>query len=243
MGGGGGLNPRHRRDLKREGWEEWMIRRAEGRMHSVDNEDAEAILGYPCEPGIAFDFGHDWKRVKPDRGRMRYASPKGGGCRVFFPEQVDKHDPSQDVLITEGEKKALYATMKGYPTIGLVGVYGWLDRRSGPNKAAKRFGVETSGPYGERSRTGMVPELREVNWNGRLVTIAFDSDLNSNAHVQKACNRLAEELEGRGAEVWVCRLPDPIASERLADGGKFALDSFLSARGDFSTAEFYRPKG
>ena len=78
---------------------------------------------------------------------------------------------SKTLLITEGEKKADSLTAHGFPTIGLTGVHGWRDKRSG-----------ISAP---------IPELTEINWN-RSVSIVFDSDITNKPQVLQALHALAE---------------------------------------------------
>jgi putative DNA primase/helicase len=107
-----------------------------------------------------------------------------------------------ELLVTEGEKKALKATQEGFPCIGLAGVFGWKDGKS------------------ER----LFPTLQRIPWRGREVRIVFDSDIADKPEVQDGESRLAARLSALGARVKVVRLP--------AEGGsKVGLDDFLVAHG------------
>ena len=83
------------------------------------------------------------------------------------------HNPTCELLITEGEKKALASTQAGFPCIGLVGVNG----------------------YKPKNRAALLPALESIAWKGRPVFIAFDSDVTSKAEVQAAESQLAAAVE------------------------------------------------
>lgn len=151
-----------------------------------------------------------YSRIRPDRPRkhgshvIKYETPKGESTRVYFPPGVaDKLNGNYEILFTEGEKKALAATQAGFPTIGLSGVWGWKSK----NEAA------------------IATDLRGVNWKGRQVIIAFDSDVETNADVQKAESWLCHYLKLMEADVGVIRFPSN------ADGSKVGLDDFIVTRG------------
>ena len=109
------------------------------------------------------------------------------------------------LLITEGEKKALKATQEGFSCIGLVGVYGWKD--------------------GKRER--LLPSLERIAWKDRQAIIVFDSDAADNPNVRDAESRLAKQLTDRGAIVRVVRLPGAAGAEGKPQ--KVGLDDFLVA--------------
>jgi hypothetical protein len=109
--------------------------------------------------------------------------------------------------ITEGEKKAIKAVQEGLITVALTGVYGFL------------------------CEGDPIPELDRFNWEGRLVTIVFDSDPDkrSKGQVDQARRWLAAVLTIRGAMVKAVILPD--------DGkDKVGLDDYLMTH---SVAEFF----
>ncbi|MFH1919442.1 MAG: phage/plasmid primase, P4 family [Planctomycetota bacterium] len=157
---------------------------------------------YPkrCAPAWVVPYRHPdgsemgYARIKPDKPRnangkpVKYESPRKRDNEPYFPPGVGPtiDNPAAPLLITEGEKKTLAATQAGFPCIGLVGVYGWK------NKRAER----------------LLPALERIPWKQRPVFIAFDSDLTDKPEIQDAVARLAMLLTGQGAVVRVVYLPD-----------------------------------
>ena len=119
-------------------------------------------------------------------------------------------DPTQPLLITEGEKKALKADQEGFPCIGLGGVECWSKRS----------------PAGKRE---LGDELAALPWQDRPVYIVYDSDIIEKHAVQRAEWSLSQALEAKGAVVKVVRLP---AGDADANGKptKVGLDDFLVAK-------------
>ncbi|OGV57119.1 MAG: hypothetical protein A2X49_01495 [Lentisphaerae bacterium GWF2_52_8] len=63
----------------------------------------------------------------------KYLSPKGAGTHCFILPEVHRYlmeNPTAPLRLVEGEKKALAATLKGLPTIGLVGIWGWAETKT-----------------------------------------------------------------------------------------------------------------
>ncbi|TWT35601.1 hypothetical protein KOR34_04940 [Posidoniimonas corsicana] len=151
-------------------------------------------------------------RLKPERpakqgGReLKYIQPSGERSQSYFPPGVAKKalEPGVMLAITEGEKKALSATIHGLPCVGLSGVWNF----------------KPGGKVGE-----LLPELELIDWRGRPVYIAFDSDVLDKEQVRLAEQVLAATLQDRGAEVKVCRIP------AADDGSKQGLDDIIVARG------------
>jgi len=176
------------------------------------------IIPYCDQNGDYIGF----QRVRPDNPRksrkddrpIKYESPRKSQNRAYFPPHSDWRgviDDKRMILITEGEKKSAKATQEGFPTIGLAGVWNWK------SEAAK---VDS-----------LIPDLDAIDWNGRDVVIAFDSDIATNENIQDAESRLAKQLSIKGAKVRVARLP---AAE---DGSKVGLDDYLVAH---SAAELHQ---
>jgi len=158
---------------------------------------------------IIYPNAPDFSRLKlryPKEGGAKYLSDKGSGNQPYIPFDTQKALESGDstalIFITEGEKKAAKATLENSPCIGLTGVYGWKDKRS-----------------------GFLPELEAINWKGRRVYIVFDSDAVDNPNVREAEKALAVELRKRGAEVFIIRLPGE------PDGEKTGFDDYLVRHG------------
>ena len=136
-------------------------------------------------PFLNVDGSNGYARVKPDQPRrqnhrvVKYESPRGRPNEVFVPRRTCDvlNDATVPLLITEGEKKAPCADQNGLPCLGLVGVWGWKVRQF----------------------NRLLPALESVNWQGREVTIVFDSDVQQNVEVEAAETRLAALLARRGA--------------------------------------------
>src|SRR5262249_28306172 len=77
-----------------------------------------------------------------------------------------------------------------FPTIGLVGVWGWQKKRE--NKDAPHE---------------LIPHLAAVTWEGRTVYLVYDSDLTHKKAVAWAEWYFAQALMAKRATVKVARLP------------------------------------
>jgi len=195
---------------------------AAGIYSVADAKVAEILKWQPKEhhwgPAMAFPFADGYTRVKLDHPRtngkgepIKYESPVKSVNRAYFPPNFN--DLPQDVIVvTEGEKKALAISQLGIACIGLVGVWGWQQ---------KRQRSDTGKAYGERK---LIPDLEKIDWKDKTVILAFDSDAVQKPEVQMAEARFAELLNGKGAMMKVARLP--------ADGdGKVGADDFIVAHG------------
>lgn len=141
-------------------------------------------------PFVRADGSNGFCRVKfdhPRKGGGKYDSPVGQPADVYLPPGVAPKlaEPTQEIIITEGEKKSLLLAQLGFTAIGLVGVHGW-----------KPKGKET-----------LLAVLEHIVWTGRPVYICFDSDLADNEQVRDAAARLAAQLTARGAKVKIIVLP------------------------------------
>jgi hypothetical protein len=166
---------------------------------------------------------HPFVRLKPSKPRkgrddgkpIKYESPLKSGNHLYIPPGVGAAlaDPTKELLIVEGEKKALAAAQHGFPCVALTGVWSWQVAR----------------PKGDDGRgTGpreLIPDLAAVAWPGRRVVIAFDSDILDKPAVQWAEWHLAERLREAGADVRVIRFPAG------PDGDKVGLDDYLVTHG------------
>jgi uncharacterized protein DUF3854 len=97
---------------------------------------------------------HQWKPRRPVRNRdgkpMKYASPKG--C----PNRLDVHprnvaampDPTVELWVTEGIKKADALTSRGLCAIAITGVYNWRSQHGTLGERIER--IETASLICER---------------------------------------------------------------------------------------------
>jgi hypothetical protein len=137
---------------------------------------------------------------------MRYKSPAKSERPVtmdIHPRNASKlSDPSVDLWITEGVKKADAATTRGLCCVALMGVAMWTKKDDKGNVTA-------------------LPEWDAIELRERNVYIAFDSDVMSKPQVSKALSKLKAFLEGRGAFVHTVYLPNG------EDNAKMGLDDYF----------------
>ncbi len=219
------LNPHHEKQLKESGLSDETI--LEAGIYS-ESQPVKIRSLLKCSERMAKSLGaclvipfHDldgrngYARVRPDKPRTfdgkpnKYESPKGEPNQIYIPPgMADKLTTKFDLIITEGEKKALKAKQEGFPSIGLVGVFGWK----------------------KRSEAALLPTLERIDWSGRNVFIAFDSDIREKPQVQQAESWLCHHLAMRGAIVKVVRFPDGEPGKD-SKPSKVGLDDYLVANG------------
>jgi hypothetical protein len=221
------LSAAHLADLRKSGLSDETISAC--LFYSTENpKTIREILRWPTYGGGLGDclvipfFERDgtqncYARLKPgqprdkDDKKVRYESPQGLANRAYFPP-LAAHlwgNPEIDLIITEGEKKAAKACEEGFPSIGLVGVYGWQKKK------------ETKDSLRE-----LIDDLQAIPWRGRRVYIVYDSDAVTKVEVRWAEYHLAVALKRKGAVVKVVRLPQGTP----ADGTppcKVGLDDYL----------------
>jgi hypothetical protein len=133
----------------------------------------------------------------------KYDQPKDTAPEIYLPPLLDWPaiigDPTKPILITEGEKKGACGCKLYLPTLGLGGVF--------------NFGSKAKHQV-------LVPALEQFAWDGRSVSIVFDSDAITNPQVLLAEMRLAAALTDRGAVVFIVRLPQ-VGKEKIG------LDDYL----------------
>lgn len=214
------LTPAHLADLRRSGLTDETI--AAAGFYSLTPEQVPALtkcdvynksgLAIPYR-GCQFSDGTPYLRVRLDQpfttkkgDRVRYLSRKGERNRLYLPPLLPPNwatDTSIPLAITEGEKKAAAACQAGIACLGLSGVWCWRTT------------------LGSAGQTLPIPDLCNIVWVDRQVSIVYDSDLATNERVQEAEEALTKELTSRGAQVRRVRLPAG------TDGAKVGLDDYL----------------
>jgi hypothetical protein len=204
--------------------------RENGLYTSNDSAELARILNcsrecQSCLGGLVIPYrGLDGKvncfaRVRPHIPRVRngkrikYEQPKGAPLRAYFPAASLPliRDGETQILITEGEWKALALAQLGLAAIGIGGVDCW-------------------GKDGE-----LIADLAAIDWTGRDVGIVFDYDPKpeTRRNVASAMRRLAKALRAAGAKaVYNIDLPPG------PDGGKQGVDDFLCAAGSDGASLF-----
>ncbi len=200
-------------------------------LRSVDADEAASIAGFHIGPALAFpylditapdeapiltrlkpDTPHSYADRKTGKAReMKYVSPQGSSNRLYVPPPVvhagTLRDPTQRLVITEGEKKALAGAYAGdIATTGLSGVDNW------------------------RNKNGPIADLDQIVWSGREVVVMFDSDGVSNQNVARAGRELVRELRLREAIAVLGFCPPPQGDE-LDRHTKFGIDDLIVERG------------
>jgi len=152
---------------------------------------------------------YQWKPRRPVPNRdgklMKYASVKGQSSRLdVHPRNRDKiADPTVDLFVTEGIKKADSLTSRGLCVIALTGVFNW------------------------RSTLGTLGDWEDVPLKGRSVTICFDADARSNPNVMRAMLRLGRWLKSKGVKaVRYLIVPAEVNGTKLK-----GADDFFAASG------------
>jgi hypothetical protein len=148
----------------------------------------------------------------PDKPGLKYEAAckkLGGPGNVLYVHPATRHliaDTSVPVVFVEGIKKALAivtaarAARVEVLVVAISGVWNWL------------------------SGGKPIPDMFDIEVEGREVYIGFDSDVFRNPDVGDAARRIAAYLKDRGASVYLSYLPDG------QDGSKTGADDYL-ARG------------
>lgn len=208
--------PQHRAMLAASGITPEIARRR-GYV-SVDTKVRVRTLGITragCNvPGLLIPSrridGSTWGfQYRPDSPRQRsgktvkYETPTGQRNGIDVPPGVADMlgDPTRELWVTEGVKKADCAAIRGLACVALPGVWGWRGSNASGGKTA-------------------VADWHDVALNDRRVILAFDSDVMTKPAVRRALTELARYLTSKGAEVLYCHLPD-------AGDGKVGLDDYL----------------
>jgi hypothetical protein len=214
----GELSPTHRAQLETESAISSEAIAARGYFTQTDRQ-AIILLGfekYQADPPALIIPLLNWKGEragyvlrrdifrKTSRGnRVKYESPKDSAPVLdIAPLTRDQiADASKPLVITEGAKKADCAASRGLCAINLNGVYGFRDKNTA------------------------LPDWENIPLNGRVVYIAYDSDVATNPKVESAMRRLEAFLQSRGAVVKIVYLPDG------ENGAKTGLDDFFADGG------------
>ncbi len=209
------FHPDHLRDLARSGLSEETIL-ALG-IYSARPQDIPKLVGWDPPPAVTsvlvFPYpGEDeFSRVKvfplftDKQGRaVKYLQRPRSGVRLYLPDRVRAVLPDPDVplVFTEGEKKAAALWQAGYYTIGLGGVWNWL---------------EDGQPIAGLDGPG-------IAWVNRCVEIAFDSNIWHRPDLLRCAYALARECEDHGAVVTLRRIPH-------VEGRDAGADDYLVAHG------------
>jgi len=193
-----------------------------GQLRSITSQEIEDLSGWMVDgPGLYIGYpGNGAFVIRPDTppaNGPKYLHPKGEPNSVYIPPGLDLAR-AQEIWITEGELKALCGSLQGLPVVALGGVWSW--RTAGEEASLLADGEKL------KDSEALLPELAQVDWNGRKIILLYDSDITLGHKAYDAFSRLAEQLYKLGAEeVRILSLPP------VAQGQKTGLDDFILARG------------
>lgn len=158
---------------------------------------------------ISWQFKPSTPPKDPKTGKPRkYASVKGQTNRIDVHPRNHARiaDPTVDLWITEGIKKADSLTSKGECVIALTGVFNW------------------------RSQLGTLGDWEDVPLKGRDVILCFDADARTNMNVARAMARLGAWLKSKGAKgVGYVIVPSEVNGTKVK-----GVDDYFAAGGDLA---------
>ncbi len=220
------LHPDHLADLHRSGLSDETINLMG--CYTARPADIPKLVGWnpeKVESALVFPYPgcNGFCRIKvspPFKDKnghtVKYLQKKGTTPHLYILPPIQKilNDPSEALIISEGEKKAARGVQDGLPVIGIGGLWNWI--KKGTYKG--------------------IPDLDRIAWEIRVITIVPDSDTWSDPdtkkriHCQHAVYALGKELERRWAVVTFLVLPQEGEE-------KVGLDDFLirHPKGDLST--------
>jgi hypothetical protein len=194
--------------------------------HTITDHKELTALGFSSKqlrvPGLSLplhttDGSQPFCVYRPDSPRelsskiIKYEIPKGHGIRLDCPSvcRAMLANPSVPLWITEGQKKADSLASHGACAVALLGVWNF--------KGKNAFGGVT-----------FLADFDHIALNSREVRIVFDNDMMRKSEVRKACERLTEHLQRKGAHVSTVYLP--------LDGPK-GVDEYLASGKTLSDLE------
>ena len=169
---------------------------------------------------------------KGQRKELRkYLGPPSRGNLLYFvpgtpPELL--RNLKIPIVITEGEKKAIAlwrlawygisdaAEGPRFLPVSIAGVYGWRGTIAKEvSSSGKRVDVK-----------GVIPDFNLIEWTGRKVVEAFDSDVKTNDKVRSARRELGRHLiHELGAYAYFLEIPGTASTEKVG------IDDLLAAIG------------
>lgn len=165
----------------------------------------------PAVPRVERRGGNGKERV------VKYDQASSAGLLVYFPPRSRTRgayrDAAEPLLWTEGEKKALLLDQLGFATVGLTGVWNWIDSAHSDTTREHRLHPHI---------------MQHVVAAGREHVIVYDGDARKNDQVMKAAQRLAGVLIAAGATSvrFVCPPDDP---------GAKGIDDYHCKHGEAAT--------
>lgn len=160
---------------------------------AITEADCAAVIPYPQT---------DYRRLRlyPPVESMKYAAPTGSENHLYIPPTLSEESlqATDQLLLTEGEKKALKGCQEGIQTVAVSGVWNW--KNSG--------------------REALCAGFDRLNLR-RPWVLVYDSDIPPDHEAYPAFRRLAKVLDDHGAtSVEIVTLPG-------GESEKVGMDDFL----------------
>jgi Domain of unknown function (DUF3854) len=210
------LAPEHLADLKKSRLMDEMIALCQfrsARPHDIrrfKSVDSALVIPYFDLDGKPTTF----ERLKffpplihVDGTVQKYSQEHGSDSELYIPPlhpwKEIAADPTQVIVVTEGEKKSACGCQAGLFCVGISGVWNWRIKL-------------------DRHERMVVPGLDLFVWQDRAVEMVPDSDLWRKEKFKALCGfyALGMELVSRGAMVKFVQLPDSAQ-------GKVGLDDWM----------------
>jgi hypothetical protein len=166
---------------------------------------------------VGYQYRPDNPRFSQKGKPIKYENPAGSSIRLDCPPRCQKTlaDPNIPLWITEGSKKADALASRGACSVSLTGVWGFKGKN-------------------EMGGVVFLADWDHIALKGRMVYLAFDSDVVTKASVRQALERLSEHLSRRGSQVLLINLPqvgdakvgidDYLLEHSLEDAVKLAVE-------------------
>lgn len=171
------------------------------------------IINYRLRPfDDDFDKNSQAKEyyLEKDGKLPKFLSQKDSANYAYFSPLLDwskiSNKTKEDIIITEGETRAILLAKYNINCIALGGVWNFTNTTKSGSKV-------------------FLPALEEIDWGGRNVGLCFDSDIVHKKSVKLALESLICYLHERGANCYVILLPTE------ATGDKNGLDDFVVRHG------------
>lgn len=157
----------------------------------------------------AYRIRLDKPEIDSSGKEMKYLVAYATQNKFYFPPGLTVamlKDTSLPACVFEGEKKTLFGLRVAtkdftqplaFLPLGVAGCWNWRDSFKTPSADA---------PTTEKVKRPMA-DFGLLAWQGRKVTICFDSDVVTNPAVLAAEKALAETLKTMLADVHICRIP------------------------------------
>lgn len=206
------LYPEHLKDLRASGLNKETIKSAgfysagvvEMRQHFkiLPAKSSYLVIPYSQDGFFRVKCFPPVKR-KGAKKPAKYLQSPDTTPHLYVPDSMRMalHDFGSELIIAEGEKKTLKGVQEGLPCIGVAGIWNWIQKDEDGNASS-------------------IPELDQIAWVERNITLVFDSDIWANTQAKQGMYALGRELEDRGARVEVVLL-------RPQNGRKVGMDDYL----------------